>query len=98
MVLMKYSTARLRQLPRYEIRHLSTFSLLYLTIILQQWLRYAVFEDPDHTFENFSISDIEHAEVLDPGEVNTWNGNFKAFRERGGKIVTYHGRQDAVSP
>lgn len=40
--------------------------------------------------------DVELANIINPGGIATFNGNLSAFRDRGGKVVTYHGRQDQV--
>lgn len=39
---------------------------------------------------------MEYADEINPGGVATWSGNLSAYRERGGKILTYHGRFDGV--
>lgn len=47
-------------------------------------------------FDNFGVADIEFADTINPGGIATWNGDFSAFHDRGGKIVAYHGRGDEV--
>jgi hypothetical protein len=42
------------------------------------------------------MSNVEFAQKLNPGNIATWNGDLSAFRDRGGKILTYHGRSDPV--
>jgi hypothetical protein len=56
-------------------------------------MKYAVYNDSNHVF---SAADMEFAQVVNPAGISTWDGDFSAFRERGGKIISYHGRSDAV--
>jgi feruloyl esterase len=35
---------------------------------------------------------------INPGGVATFEGDLSAFRDRGGKFLTYHGRIDPASP
>jgi feruloyl esterase len=55
-----------------------------------------VHSDPNFSFTNFSIADIEYARELNPGNIATWNGDLHKFKQRGGKVLTYHGRSDPV--
>jgi feruloyl esterase len=65
-------------------------------LVLQDWFRYIVYNDSSFTFDNFSVSDVEVGNKLVAGDIVTWSGDFGAFRERGGKFLTYHGRSDFV--
>jgi len=60
------------------------------------WVRFAIFNDSNHSFENYSIVDVEFADTINPGGISTWNGDLSAFRARGGKVITYHGRRDQL--
>jgi feruloyl esterase len=35
---------------------------------------------------------------INPGGVATFDGHMSAFRDRGGKFITFHGRNDPASP
>ena len=59
-------------------------------------MKYAIYNDSNHNFLNFTVSDIEYADTINPGGIATWSGDFSAFRDRGGKFLTYHGRSDSV--
>lgn len=59
-------------------------------------MRFAILNDSNHSFENYSIVDVEFADTINPGGISTWNGDLSAFRARGGKVITYHGRRDQV--
>lgn len=45
-----------------------------------------------------SFSDMEYAETLEKmhGKVLSFDSDLSAFRQSGGKIITYHGISDAV--
>ena len=46
--------------------------------------------------DQFGLDTIEYVVQLDAGNISTFSGDFSAFRERGGKLITYHGRSDDV--
>lgn len=60
------------------------------------WYRYAIYGNSSWSPYNQSLADAEYARKLNPFGVSAWNGNLSAFRERGGKILTYHGMQDQL--
>jgi hypothetical protein len=51
-----------------------------------------------HDFTNFSMKDVELMNKVNPGGISTYNGDLSAFRKRGGKFLTFHGRRDPVRP
>ncbi|KAL5532409.1 hypothetical protein ACEPAF_5979 [Sanghuangporus sanghuang] len=60
------------------------------------WMRYVVANDVNYDYSQFWIDDIYEMDALDPGNISTWNGDLSAFRERGGKLISYHGRADPL--
>ncbi|KAJ7202721.1 tannase and feruloyl esterase [Mycena haematopus] len=62
------------------------------------WERYAVLNVTEHDFTNYSVRGVKLFEAINPGGVATFDGDFSAFRARGGKFITYHGRRDPVLP
>lgn len=58
------------------------------------WFRYAVYNDPDWDPAAYSLADAAAAARADPGGIRTWPSSLSAFRDRGGKVVMYHGGQD----
>lgn len=66
--------------------------------LLQDWFTYSVYNDSSYSFDNFTVSNVEFADKLDVGNIATWSGDLSAFKERGGKFLTFHGRSDPVRP
>ena len=58
------------------------------------WLRYAVYSNPDWAPENFNISDADAAEKANPGNARTWPSNLTSFRDNGAKLLIYQGEAD----
>lgn len=67
-----------------------------LSLVIQDWYKYAVYNDSDYSLANFSASNIEFADHLNVGGISTSSGDLVAFKARGGKFLTYHGRSDGV--
>ncbi|KAI2463108.1 tannase and feruloyl esterase [Annulohypoxylon bovei var. microspora] len=62
--------------------------------ILQDFWRGAIYNDSNWTPNNFSESDMEFALNINPGLVNADDTDLSSFHRRGGKIISYHGRND----
>ena len=60
-------------------------------------MTFVVFKNQNFDFSTFSVDDIYKADKLNPGQISTFSGDFSAFKARGGKFITYHGRRDDVS-
>ena len=62
--------------------------------------RFLVFEDPEWTVDRFNFeTDIARAEETDNDTLNALDQNLKAFIDRGGKLIQYHGWSDPqISP
>lgn len=59
-------------------------------------MKYVVTHDPNYDYSQFGLADISRMQALDPGNISTFDGDLSAFRARGGKLITYHGRSDDV--
>lgn len=49
--------------------------------------------------DNFSVADIEYANKVDPLGISTWSNavdGLGKYREKGGKVLTFHGTRDPV--
>lgn len=60
------------------------------------WYRYAVYNDPSFDASTLNPTDWSHAWALNAGTVNTWSGDLSAFRDRGAKMLHYHGQADGI--
>ncbi|OLN97047.1 putative feruloyl esterase B-2-like protein 2 [Colletotrichum chlorophyti] len=61
----------------------------------QNWFRYAVYSDPEWNSANYALHrDGVYAEQLNPGNIRTFPYELSAFKNRGGKLLMYHGQQD----
>ncbi|PIA91593.1 putative feruloyl esterase B-2 [Cercospora beticola] len=59
-----------------------------------EWFKYIVYNNPSWDPYTFSTADASFAELKNPGNIRTWPKDFRAFRQRGGRLVMYHGLQD----
>jgi feruloyl esterase len=59
-----------------------------------EWPRYVVFSNASFEFEDWTFQDALFAEKLNPGNIDTWEGDLSAFRDRGGKVLHWHGEDD----
>lgn len=82
-------------------------------IYTSDWFRYAIYGNSSSSFpvsnsntseENASwdptkqtVQDAAYASNKDPFNISTWKGDLSAFKNRGGKLLHYHGQQDVRS-
>ena len=72
------------------------------------FMRYSVFEDPDHELTQFDFDDdwvLANTRPLGAGAddtlgsaLNATDPDLSAFKARGGKLISYHGWADALIP
>ncbi|KAH8901033.1 tannase and feruloyl esterase [Thozetella sp. PMI_491] len=62
--------------------------------ILQDFWRGAVYNDSTWTPTNFNETDMDFAMAINPGGVNAGETDLSVFHARGGKILSFHGRND----
>lgn len=58
------------------------------------WFRYAVYNDPTWDPASYTLADAERADLINPGGIRTWPSSLAPFRDRGGKLIMFHGGQD----
>ncbi|KAJ7270681.1 Tannase/feruloyl esterase [Mycena haematopus] len=63
-------------------------------MIVDNWYRFAVFNDPGLNTTFLTPDEIAFASNLNPAGVDAWSGDLSKFRDRGAKILHYHGQQD----
>ncbi|KAJ7078443.1 tannase and feruloyl esterase [Mycena belliarum] len=64
----------------------------------EEWLKYVVLNVTDYDIDNYALQHHVLMDTINPGGISSFDGDFSAFRDRGGKLLTYHGRADAVIP
>ncbi|KAK2031348.1 feruloyl esterase B [Colletotrichum zoysiae] len=63
--------------------------------LTQNWFRYAIYNDPTWDPATFDLQiDGGFAERKNPADVKTWPDNLSAFKNRGGRLLMFHGQQD----
>lgn len=60
------------------------------------WFRYAVYNDPAWDPATLGPADYAFASDKNPFDIETWKGDLSAVRDRGSKIIHYHGLQDYI--
>lgn len=61
-------------------------------------MRYAVLNDSTFDLREYGDAQLHMMDKINPGGISTFDGDLSAFREHGGKFLTYHGRMDPVCP
>ncbi|KAI1390379.1 tannase-domain-containing protein [Hypoxylon trugodes] len=62
------------------------------------YIRYFVLNDPLFEAPQYNDSIMELATAIDPGNATADNYNLTEFRDRGGKMLIYHGSADGLVP
>ncbi|KAI1496841.1 Tannase/feruloyl esterase [Biscogniauxia marginata] len=60
--------------------------------------RYFLFDDPTLTMADFNDTVVALAERLDPGNATADKYDLAEFRDRGGRVIMYHGMADGLVP
>lgn len=60
------------------------------------WFRYAVYNDPTWDPATLDSADYTAAAKQNPYNIQTWEGDLSATKDRGSKILHYHGQQDMI--
>ncbi|KAH7100747.1 Tannase/feruloyl esterase, partial [Auriculariales sp. MPI-PUGE-AT-0066] len=74
-----------------------TFSGQFPPLALEAF-RYLVYDNETWDPTTFSISDVDYAVAANRADAQTWTGDLRSFKKRGGKILTYHGTSDSLVP
>lgn len=74
----------------------AAYLLYYATPFLytNDWYKYAVYDNASFSVAHLNPENYAYAWHLDPANVNTWNGDLSPFRDRGSKLLHYHGQDD----
>ncbi|KAF5366828.1 hypothetical protein D9758_006537 [Tetrapyrgos nigripes] len=64
-----------------------------------EWFKFVVNSDPNLDVKTLGPSDWKKCIAQDPFNISTFKGDISAFKNRGGKLLSYHGQADSlVSP
>ncbi|KAI2482496.1 Tannase domain containing protein [Pyrenophora tritici-repentis] len=58
------------------------------------WFKYVVYNEPSWNASTFDLDDVRAAQTLNPGDIRTFPSSLSGFRDRGAKLLMYHGQQD----
>ncbi|THV02279.1 tannase and feruloyl esterase [Dendrothele bispora CBS 962.96] len=68
-------------------------------IFTADWFRFVVFSNPNFDVTKLGNDDWALAQQLDPFKISSFNPDISAFRNRQGRLLTYHGQADPlISP
>ena len=62
----------------------------------EDWYRYAILNDPTWTADQLNNYYAALAATINPFNIETWEGDLSAFRDKGGKVLHYHGNADSI--
>ncbi|KAK8082594.1 feruloyl esterase B [Apiospora saccharicola] len=62
------------------------------------YARYFLYDDPQWRWQDYNDSAPEYAARTDPGNATADDYDLKPFRDRGGKMIMYHGLADGLVP
>jgi feruloyl esterase len=60
------------------------------------WFRYGIYNDPTWDARKLSYADLQYAMKLDPQGAESFDGDLGAFKNRGAKVIHYHGHEDQL--
>ncbi|KPM44575.1 putative feruloyl esterase B-2 [Neonectria ditissima] len=84
-----------RMQPGSELTGAATVSYAG-TPFSSDWYKYAVHNDANWDPATVGVEDYALASKLNPGNIETFEGDLSAFRDKGGKLLHYHGQEDAI--
>jgi feruloyl esterase len=60
------------------------------------WYRYVIYQNPNWDASTLSLKDMVYASKLNVEGAETWNGDLSKFKDRGAKVIHYHGLTDPL--
>lgn len=67
-----------------------------LQFMLTEWMQYVVKEDLSFTIQNFTEQDSRQALDVNPLNIGAFEGDLSKFRNKGGKVIHWHGQNDEL--
>ncbi|KAF2823693.1 tannase and feruloyl esterase [Ophiobolus disseminans] len=62
------------------------------------WFKYAIFQNASWDPLSLSPKDYDLSSRLNLFNIETWDGDLSAFKNKGGKLIHYHGVADGIIP
>ena len=62
------------------------------------FLQWFVYNDTSYSYQNFSYADVQAADRVNPGDATADDFDISAFKNKGGKLIMYHGWEDMAIP
>ena len=62
----------------------------------EDWFQYAILNDPSWKADQLDNYYAALAATKNPFNIETWEGDLSAFRDKGGKVLHYHGNADSI--
>ncbi|EAW15424.1 putative feruloyl esterase [Aspergillus fischeri NRRL 181] len=60
------------------------------------WFKYVVYNDSNWDHSTWTLADAAAADAQDPFQISTFDGDISGFQKAGGKVLHYHGLEDAI--
>ncbi|KAH1612695.1 Feruloyl esterase B-1 [Aspergillus fumigatus] len=60
------------------------------------WYKYVVYNDSNWDHSTWTLADAAAAAAQDPFQISSFDGNISGFQKAGGKVLHYHGLEDAI--
>lgn len=70
----------------------------HLTPLGYGLFQYFIYNNSEWDYTKFTLNDVTFANTINPGDAAADNFDLSPFRERGGKILKYHGDADSLIP
>ncbi|KAH7357587.1 feruloyl esterase-like protein B [Pyrenochaeta sp. MPI-SDFR-AT-0127] len=65
-------------------------------IYTTDWFRYAIYNDPSWSPDSQNATDYDNAARINPFNIQTWEGDLSGVKDRGTKVLHWHGGMDAI--
>lgn len=62
----------------------------------EEWFRYAIYNDLSWVTDNINSTDYDNAARKNPSNIQTWKGDLSGVKNRGTKVLHWHGAADFI--
>jgi feruloyl esterase len=82
--------------PGSELDHTDPENVIGLRFMIAECMQFVVKADLNYDLNTFNEQDARDALQANPDNVRTFEGDLSRFRDRGGKVIHWHGQNDEV--